>query len=66
LEGEGHGEPGEDEVGGVEERVADGLAIAEGAIDQELHGLDGALARMTTMRPATRNARPRFMSGRRP
>ena len=37
-------EPGEDQVGGVVERVADRLAIAEGAVDQGLDRLQRALA----------------------
>ena len=32
MEGDGDGEPGEDEVRGVEEREADALGIAEGAV----------------------------------
>ena len=44
MEGQRHGEAGEDQVGGVVERVADRLAVAEGAVDQHLHGLERALA----------------------
>ena len=39
MEGHRHGQPGEDQVGGVVERVAHRLAIAEGAVDQGLHRL---------------------------
>ena len=34
MEGDGDGEPGEDEVGGVVEREADRLGIADGTADQ--------------------------------
>ena len=44
VEGDGDGEAGEDEVGGVVERVADRLAVAERAVDQELGGLERVLA----------------------
>ena len=44
MEGQRHRQPGEDQVGGVVERVAHRLAIAEGAVDQGLDGLDRALA----------------------
>ena len=37
-------EPGEDEAGRVEQRVADRLAVAEGAVDQELDRLERVLA----------------------
>ena len=35
MEGDGDREAGEDEVGGVEEREADALAVAERALDQD-------------------------------
>ena len=44
MEGHRHRQPGEDQVGGIVERVAHRLAIAEGTVDQGLHGLDRALA----------------------
>ena len=44
MEGDRDGEPGEDEVGGVVEREADALAIAEGAAQHQHRRLDRALA----------------------
>ena len=44
MEGDGDGEAGEDEVGGVVEREADALAVAERAVDHEPHGLERVLA----------------------
>ena len=44
VEGDRDREPGEDEAGRVVERVADRLAVAERAIDQELDRLERVLA----------------------
>ena len=58
MEGDGDGEPGEDEVGGVVERVADRLGIADGAEDQRLEGLERILAEARTTRPESSSATP--------
>ena len=44
MEGDRHGEAGEDEVGGVKQRVGDVLAAAEGALEQDAGGAKGVLA----------------------
>src|SRR3546814_17628954 len=37
MEGDRHGEPGEHEVGGVVEGIADRQVVAEGAVEDDLH-----------------------------
>ena len=44
MEGDRDRQAGEDEVGGVEQREADALAIAERAVEHEPHGLERVLA----------------------
>jgi hypothetical protein len=44
VEGDRDREPGEDEAGGVEQRVADRLSVAERAEDQQTHGFQRVLA----------------------
>ncbi len=44
MEGDGHAKAGEDEVGGVKQRVADPVARAERALYQKLRGADRILA----------------------
>ena len=44
VEGDGDGEPGEDEVGGVVERVADRFRVTHGAEDEEPQRLERVLA----------------------
>ena len=64
MEGDRHREPGEDEVGGVEQREADALAVAEGAVDQDDGGARAGSRRPAGRRsPATRKATDRLMSG---
>lgn len=42
--GQRHGQTGEDEIGGVIERIAKAHTIAEGAIEHDAHGLERVLA----------------------
>ena len=44
LEGDGHGEAGEDEVCGVVKRVAPAIGRADGAVDHDRHRLERVLA----------------------
>ena len=45
VKGDGDGEPGKDEIGGVVERVADCLGIAEGAIREDRDRLERIFAK---------------------
>src|SRR4029453_12825229 len=44
MEGDGDGEPGEDEIGGVEQGESDVLAAAEGALEQDDGGAERVFA----------------------
>ena len=44
MEGDRHRKTGEDEVGGVVERVGDACAVAEGAFDQDDGGAERIFA----------------------
>ena len=44
MEGDGDGEAGENEIGGVVQGVAQGLSVAEGAVDHPAQGFDGVFA----------------------
>ena len=67
VEGDRDGEAGQDEVGGVEEREADALAVAERAAERRSCAARSGFSPMkSTTRPETRKAAATLRSGTRP
>ena len=58
MEGDCDREAGKDEIGGVEERVADGFAIAERAEEQKADGFDRVLTERQDDQTRNQETRP--------